>query len=80
GGKAVFECEVESGCRVTWLKDNRPLPEGQSHRFTIVSSDSSHRLEIADVTDTDTGIYTARAKNTKGLVSSCTAQLAIDKK
>ncbi|XP_075215545.1 obscurin isoform X4 [Lycorma delicatula] len=82
GERAIFECEVDENAKVMWLKDNKPLSfEGQSDRFTIVSSDSSHRLEISDVKESDVGSYTARAYNTATNSSSyCTAQLAIDKK
>lgn len=82
GERAVFECEVDENVKVTWLKDNKPLSiQGESDRFTILSTDTGHRLEIYDVKDSDAGSYTARAYNTATNTSSyCTAQLAIDKK
>lgn len=60
-----------------WLKDNKPLEDKWADRITAVSSDTKHRLEIKGAHENDTGLYTARAEDNRG-VSSCTARLLVE--
>ncbi|XP_054277501.1 obscurin-like isoform X3 [Macrosteles quadrilineatus] len=77
GGNAFFECELDEKAKVIWLKDNKPLEDKWADRITAVSSDTKHRLEIKGAHENDTGLYTARAEDNRG-VSSCTARLLVE--
>lgn len=62
-----------------WLKDNKPLDEKLAERVTSSTvNNSTFKLEIENVTESDSGIYTARAVNGDG-ASTCTAQLVVQK-
>lgn len=78
GENAVFECEVEGVTKLTWLKDNRPLSDRLADRITITEENGVYRLEIKNITETDSGTYTARAENDCG-VSFSTAHLIVEK-
>jgi len=78
GENAVFECEVEGVTKLTWLKDNRPLSDRLADRITITEENGVYRLEIKNVTESDSGTYTARAENDCG-VSFSTAHLIVEK-
>lgn len=78
GETAVFECEVEGADNVVWLKDNRPLSDKLADRIVISKENDVFRLEIRNVSETDSGTYTARADNGCG-VSYSTAHLIVEK-
>ncbi|XP_065224779.1 obscurin-like isoform X6 [Planococcus citri] len=78
GDNAVFECEVEGVTSMTWLKDNRPLSDKLADRICITQEGNVYRLEIKNVSETDSGTYTARAENDIG-VSYSTAHLIVEK-
>ena len=59
-----------------WLKDNRPFEDKLADRVKISRSDSSFKLEINNVLETDSGIYVARALDGESK-ASCTAQLIV---
>lgn len=63
---------------MTWLKDNRPLSDRLADRITITEENFVHRLEIKNITESDSGTYTARAENDCG-VSFSTAHLIVEK-
>lgn len=79
GGSAAFECEIEAKY-VTWLKDNKPISDRLADRMTQMSCGNLHRLEILNVTESDAGVYTAHAKTSDGVVSTCTANLVVYKR
>lgn len=73
----MFECQLNSESNVTWLKDNKALEDRLADRVTkSSSSDHAYRLEIIHLSERDSGIYTALAKNSEGS-STCTAQLLV---
>lgn len=59
-----------------WLKDNRPFNDKLADRVKISRGDSSFKLEINNVLESDSGIYTARAVSGDSK-ASCTAQLVV---
>ena len=68
GEDLVSTCSV-SGTpppEITWLKDGVPLSNDQSRvtigDFSILPSRQS-RLEVAEVTEADSGVYTCNASN-----------------
>ncbi|XP_008556916.1 obscurin isoform X5 [Microplitis demolitor] len=80
GESATFECTLESSsesCRMHWLKDNKPLDDKIADRVKITSTDKLFKLEITNVSASDSGIYTARAANGEGN-ATCTAQLVVE--
>ncbi|KAK0180904.1 hypothetical protein PV327_003237 [Microctonus hyperodae] len=79
GECATFECTLESSisCRMQWFKDNKPLNDKLADRVNITSTDKSYKLEIKNVLESDSGIYTARAANGDGN-ATCTAQLIVE--
>lgn len=79
GECATFECTLESSisCRMQWFKDNKPLNDKLADRVNITSTDKSYKLEIKNVLESDSGIYTARAANDDGN-ATCTAQLIVE--
>ena len=78
GETAVFECEVEGVDNLVWLKDNRPLSDKLADRILISRENDVFRLEIRNVSESDSGVYTARADNGCG-VSMSTAHLIVEK-
>ncbi|XP_008069680.1 neuronal cell adhesion molecule isoform X8 [Carlito syrichta] len=68
GSTVSFECKVKHDHTliptVMWLKDNGELPSDE--RFTI----DKDQLEIADVSDNDSGTYTCMANTTLDSVSA----------
>ncbi|XP_034942777.1 obscurin isoform X3 [Chelonus insularis] len=79
GESATFECRLESSgsYRMHWLKDNKPLDESYADRVKISTTDNIFKLEINNITEKDSGIYTARAANGDGN-ATCTAQLVVE--
>lgn len=69
---------MEGADNVTWLKDNRPLFDRFADRILMSKDENVYRLEIKNVSETDSGTYTARAENNCG-VSFCTAHLIVEK-
>ena len=65
-GIASLQCEVKGNpvSQVTWLKENSSLPSDKR----IMQSRGG--LVIRDVTSQDGGVYTCRAKNILGVVTS----------
>lgn len=61
-----------------WLKDNKPLDDKLADRINITSSENIFKLQIQNVLESDSGIYTARAANGDG-AATCTAQLIVEK-
>ena len=78
GENAIFECECEGVENLVWLKDNRPLSDKLADRIVISKEDNVFRLEIKNVSESDSGTYTARAENDCG-VSMSTAHLIVEK-
>ncbi|XP_046753437.1 obscurin isoform X5 [Diprion similis] len=80
GESASFECTLndnDSPSRMHWLKDNKPLDDKLADRVvTSTENNSTFKLEIANVSESDSGIYTARAVNGDG-IATCTAQLIV---
>ncbi|XP_046590121.1 obscurin isoform X9 [Neodiprion lecontei] len=80
GESATFECTLndnDSPSRMHWLKDNKPLDDKLADRVvTSAENNSTFKLEIANVSESDSGIYTARAVNSDG-IATCTAQLIV---
>ncbi|XP_066587325.1 obscurin isoform X2 [Prorops nasuta] len=80
GECATFECSLSSSDaanRILWLKDNKPLEDKLADRVTTTAfDDKRYKLEIQNVHEADSGIYTARATNSDG-VTTCTAQLVV---
>ncbi|XP_051165305.1 obscurin isoform X5 [Leptopilina boulardi] len=79
GESATFECVLESifaQTKMQWLKDNRPFNDKLADRVKISRGDSSFKLEINNVLESDSGIYTARAVSGDSK-ASCTAQLVV---
>lgn len=59
-----------------WLKDNKPMEDKLADRVSTTMSDTTCKLEIQNVHESDSGIYIARALNTNG-EATCTAQLVV---
>ena len=80
GETARFECSVSGteATRLTWLKDNKPLDDKLADRVTKTVKDNKFRLEILNVHEQDTGLYTACATNANGS-SSCTAHMEVQR-
>lgn len=79
GETAVFECHLESECELTWLKDNKALDDKLADRVVRSSSDdATYRLELQNVTEEDSGTYTAIARNGDSC-ATCTAHLLVEK-
>ncbi|XP_044021287.1 obscurin isoform X7 [Aphidius gifuensis] len=80
GESASFECTLESttSSRMHWLKDNKPLEDKLADRIKITSTENTFKLQILNVLESDSGIYTARAANGDGK-ATCTAQLIVEK-
>ncbi|XP_043471830.1 obscurin isoform X6 [Leptopilina heterotoma] len=79
GESATFECVLASifaQTKMQWLKDNRPFNDKLADRVKISRADSSFKLEINNVLESDSGIYTARAVSGDSK-ASCTAQLIV---
>lgn len=75
----MFECQLESKVELTWLKDNKPLRDKLADRVVRSSSDDgTHKLELQNVTEADSGTYTAWAQTDSGY-ATCTAQLVVGK-
>lgn len=79
GESATFECTLESSstCQMRWLKDNKPMEDKLADRVNITSTDTSFKLQIRNVIESDSGIYTACAANGDGK-TTCTAQLVVE--
>ncbi|XP_052132281.1 trichohyalin-like, partial [Frankliniella occidentalis] len=80
GETATFECSVagEESASVTWLKDNKPLSDRLMDRVSKSNVDNAFKLEIQNLIEADTGMYTAHATNAEGS-STCTAHLLVQK-
>ncbi|KAJ8735221.1 hypothetical protein PYW07_006841 [Mythimna separata] len=79
GENAVFECLLRdpADVKLTWLKDNKPLADRLMDRCSIsYENDGSFKLELKHCRESDAGVYTAIAENTKGN-AHCTAQLVV---
>ncbi|XP_025153244.1 obscurin isoform X6 [Harpegnathos saltator] len=79
GEVATFECTMlttDETTRMQWLKDNKPMEDKLADRVSTTMSDNVCKLEIQNVHESDTGIYTARALNANG-EATCTAQLVV---
>ncbi|XP_072157515.1 protein Obscurin isoform X3 [Bemisia tabaci] len=80
GDNAVFEVAIDSSevTTLSWLKDNKILSDKLADRISATNTDSNFKLEIMNVRPSDSGTYTARASDSSGTVSSCTAQLIVE--
>ncbi|KAL6444321.1 hypothetical protein ACFW04_001898 [Cataglyphis niger] len=79
GEVATFECTLlttDSTTRMQWLKDNKPMEDKLADRVVTTMSDTTCKLEIQNVHESDSGIYIARALNANG-EATCTAQLVV---
>lgn len=82
GNNASFEIQLEQKmATLTWLKDNKPLSDRLADRFSIAETDGCYyQLNIKHCTESDTGLYTARACNSNSDVMTCSAQLIVHEK
>lgn len=80
GETASFECSVagDESTTLTWLKDNKPLSDRLMDRVTKSNVDNTFKLEIQNLIEADTGMYTAHATRADGS-STCTAHLLVQK-
>ncbi|XP_050059981.1 obscurin isoform X6 [Aphis gossypii] len=79
GENATFECEIEGATKVTWLKNNMPLPNTIASRTTITEDKENniYKLQINKVIMSDSGTYTVKAENDFG-ESTSTALLFVE--
>lgn len=79
GENAVFECEIEGAKKVTWLKNNLPLPIAIADRSTITEDKENnlYKLQVNKVIMSDSGTYTVKAENDIG-ESTSTALLFVE--
>ncbi|XP_060875327.1 obscurin isoform X5 [Metopolophium dirhodum] len=79
GENATFECEIEGAMKVTWLKNNMPLPNTISNRTTITEDKENnlYKLQLNKVIMSDSGTYTVKAENDLG-ESTSTALLFVE--
>lgn len=61
---------------MVWLKDNKPMDDRLADRMTTTLDGDTYKLEIENVLESDSGIYTAHASNGDGQ-ATCTAQLVV---
>ncbi|CAJ0945089.1 unnamed protein product, partial [Mesorhabditis belari] len=76
GSSAILPCQAAGRTppAISWLKDGIALDIGASDRF---SQHSSGSLQIAELTKSDSGVYTCVARNSDG-ESTWSASLAIE--
>lgn len=67
----------EDAAQMQWLKNNRPLEDKLADRVNISSDERRYSLEIHNVISSDSGLYTAKLKNSSK-PASCTAQLVVE--
>lgn len=79
GENGIFECEIEGATKVTWLKNNMPLPSSITHRTSITEDKENnlYKLQINKVILSDSGTYTVKAENDIG-ESTSTALLFVE--
>ncbi|XP_025192239.1 obscurin isoform X4 [Melanaphis sacchari] len=79
GENATFECEIEGATKVTWLKNNMPLPNTIANRTTITEDKENnlYKLQLNKVIMSDSGTYTVKAENDLG-ESTSTALLFVE--
>lgn len=79
GENAVFECEIEGATKVTWLKNNLPLPSSIAQRIAITEDKENnlYKLQINKVIMSDSGTFTVKAENDIG-ESTSTAHLFVE--
>lgn len=79
GENAVFECEIEGAKKVTWLKNNLPLPSNVVSRATITEDKENnlYKFQLNKVILSDSGTYTVKAENDIG-ESTSTALLFVE--
>lgn len=80
GENAKFEVQLKDRVStVEWLKNNKVLDKSDAERVTVrEDANNTFFLELHNCSETDTGLYTAKAIH--GLeTSSCTAQLIVEK-
>ncbi|XP_029346662.1 obscurin isoform X6 [Acyrthosiphon pisum] len=79
GENATFECEIEGATKVTWLKNNMPLPNTITNRTTITEDKENnlYKLQLNKVIMSDSGTYTVKAENDLG-ESTSTALLFVE--
>lgn len=79
GENAIFECEIEGANKITWLKNNLPLPNTISHRITMAEDKENnlYKMQLSKVIISDSGTYTVKAENDIG-ESTSTALLFVE--
>ncbi|XP_025423040.1 obscurin isoform X6 [Sipha flava] len=79
GENTVFECEIEGAKKVTWLKNNMPLPSTIADRSSIIEDKEKnlYKLQLNKVIMSDSGTYTVKAENDIG-ESTSTALLFVE--
>jgi len=79
GENATFECEIEGATKVTWLKNNMPLPNTIANRTNITEDKENnlYKLQLNKVIMSDSGTYTVKAENDFG-ESMSTALLFVE--
>ncbi|XP_026820139.1 obscurin-like isoform X5 [Rhopalosiphum maidis] len=79
GENATFECEIEGATKVTWLKNNMPLPNTIANRTSITEDKENnlYKLQLNKVIISDSGTYTVKAENDLG-ESTSTALLFVE--
>lgn len=77
GENASFEFQLDNKANVTWLKDNKPLDDRLADRVQpSEKGNNTYRLDIKHCSETDSGIYVAKATNGNE-TSSSSAQLIV---
>ena len=82
GECATFECTLkasDAATKMLWLKDNKPMEDKLADRVKTTTEGSTFKLQIENVSETDSGIYIARAANNDGQ-ATCTAQLVVQER
>lgn len=69
---------AETPDSVIWLKNNESIPEKDLKRYVFTSREEHKiwRMEIKNTIESDSGLYTAVATNTKGK-STCSTRLFV---
>lgn len=77
GENASFEFQLSDKANVTWLKDNKPLDDRLADRLTATEkANNVFKLDIKHCSESDSGIYIAKATNGSE-TSTSSAQLVV---
>ncbi|CAJ0570275.1 unnamed protein product, partial [Mesorhabditis spiculigera] len=71
--------DVKPKPKITWYRDGKEIPQGDSHFKLIENPDGTHQLRIVEAKLEDKGRITVKAENTFG-ASETSASLGVTKK